>query len=309
MAKAKTTAAGKAFLALDDKVKEKKAKKKVKKVTAKEKVEKQKVVVPYAESRGVIYLSHLPHGLFEKQLRRFLSQFGSVTNLRLGRSRVTGRSKGYAFVEFRHREVADIVSQTMNNYLMFDKLLKCELVPVDKADRRVFRNKLKNPAKPPALEARRRAKREVNQLRTEEQNQKRLKRQLGRLTALKKKLEAAGITAELPEKPSKTGASPVMQVDEDDEDVRLKTPPATRKVRSAANSAAATPTAGGKKRGPVSAALLNQLLGTDASAPSSAPSTAKKSQKKAFAGASKSAANTPEIGKRLSKKRKSAGKS
>lgn len=38
----------------------------------------------------------------------------------------TGRSKGYAFVEFEYDEVARIVAETMNNYLMFDKLLKCE---------------------------------------------------------------------------------------------------------------------------------------------------------------------------------------
>ncbi len=38
----------------------------------------------------------------------------------------TGRSKGYAFVEFECDEVAKIVADTMNNYLMFNKLLKCE---------------------------------------------------------------------------------------------------------------------------------------------------------------------------------------
>ena len=38
----------------------------------------------------------------------------------------TGRSKGYAFVEFECDEVAKIVAETMNNYLMFNKLLKCK---------------------------------------------------------------------------------------------------------------------------------------------------------------------------------------
>ena len=38
----------------------------------------------------------------------------------------TGKCKGFGFVEFECDEVAKIAAQTMNNYLMFNKLLKCE---------------------------------------------------------------------------------------------------------------------------------------------------------------------------------------
>lgn len=38
----------------------------------------------------------------------------------------TGRSRGYAFIEFEFPEVAAIAAESMNNYLMFDRLLKCE---------------------------------------------------------------------------------------------------------------------------------------------------------------------------------------
>ena len=38
----------------------------------------------------------------------------------------TARSKGYAFVEFASDEVAKIVAETMYNYMMFGRLLKCE---------------------------------------------------------------------------------------------------------------------------------------------------------------------------------------
>ena len=41
-------------------------------------------------------------------------------------NRQTARSKGYAFVEFACDEVAKIVAETMHNYMMFGKLLKCE---------------------------------------------------------------------------------------------------------------------------------------------------------------------------------------
>lgn len=40
----------------------------------------------------------------------------------------TGGSKGYAFLEFECDEVAKIVAETMNNYLMRERLLKCELL-------------------------------------------------------------------------------------------------------------------------------------------------------------------------------------
>ena len=38
----------------------------------------------------------------------------------------TGSCKGFGFVEFGCDEVAKIAAQTMNNYLMFNKLLKCK---------------------------------------------------------------------------------------------------------------------------------------------------------------------------------------
>jgi nucleolar protein 15 len=36
----------------------------------------------------------------------------------------TGKSKGYAFIEFAYNDVAKIVAKTMNNYLMFERLVK-----------------------------------------------------------------------------------------------------------------------------------------------------------------------------------------
>ena len=38
----------------------------------------------------------------------------------------TGNSRGYAYIQFAHDEVAKIVAETMNNYLMFEKLIKCK---------------------------------------------------------------------------------------------------------------------------------------------------------------------------------------
>jgi RNA recognition motif-containing protein len=35
-----------------------------------------------------------------------------------------GKPKGYAFIEFLYSEVAQVVAETMNNYLMCGRLLK-----------------------------------------------------------------------------------------------------------------------------------------------------------------------------------------
>lgn len=79
-----------------------------------------------SDDRGVVYLGHIPHGFFEDEIEAYCSQFGRVTRVRVARSKNTGRSKGYAFVEFQHPEVAKIVAETINNYLMFNRLLKCK---------------------------------------------------------------------------------------------------------------------------------------------------------------------------------------
>lgn len=77
---------------------------------------------------GVIYVGRVPHGFYEQEMKQYFSQFGNITNLRLSRNRKTGKSKHFAFVEFESAEVAEIVSKTMDNYLLFGHILKCKLV-------------------------------------------------------------------------------------------------------------------------------------------------------------------------------------
>ncbi|XP_064597283.1 MKI67 FHA domain-interacting nucleolar phosphoprotein-like [Liolophura sinensis] len=88
---------------------------------------------------GVIYVGHIPHGFYEKEMKSFFSQFGRVQRLRIARSKKTGHIKGYGFVEFQCKEVAKIVADTMNNYLMFERLLKCEYLPQDKVHPDTFK--------------------------------------------------------------------------------------------------------------------------------------------------------------------------
>lgn len=73
-------------------------------------------------------MGHLPHGFYEGQLMAFFKQFGVVTNVVVRRSELTGRSKGYGFVEFKHPGVAKVAAETMNNYLMFKRILKGTII-------------------------------------------------------------------------------------------------------------------------------------------------------------------------------------
>lgn len=47
----------------------------------------------------------------------------------------TGGSKGYAFIEFALKEVANIACQTMNGYIMFGRTLKCRTLTRKDIDR------------------------------------------------------------------------------------------------------------------------------------------------------------------------------
>ena len=44
----------------------------------------------------------------------------------------TGRSKHYGFIEFASAPVAQIVAETMDNYLLMGHILTCKVIPKDK---------------------------------------------------------------------------------------------------------------------------------------------------------------------------------
>ncbi len=90
-----------------------------------------------AES-AVMYLGHIPHGFYEPEMRKFFAQFGAVKRIRLFRSRKTGNSKGYAFVEFGSADVAKTVTEAMDGYFLMERKLVAEVVPVERHHKMMF---------------------------------------------------------------------------------------------------------------------------------------------------------------------------
>lgn len=88
---------------------------------------------------GVIYIGRVPHGFYEHEMRQYFSQFGPISRLRLSRNKKTGASKHFAFVEFDEESTAEVVAKTMDNYLLFGHILKCQVVPKARVHEDLFK--------------------------------------------------------------------------------------------------------------------------------------------------------------------------
>ncbi|XP_065363817.1 MKI67 FHA domain-interacting nucleolar phosphoprotein [Calliphora vicina] len=155
---------------------------------------------PKKDAKGVVFIKHLPHGFFEEQLKKYFEQFGNVTRVRLARSKRTGTSKGYAFVEFEYPEVAEVAAETMDNYLMFKKLVKASYIPPEKQQFNYFRTsvkKIRNKSGKTVWVSSRTAsvqqKMKQHNDWSEENYQKRTEKQLAKLKKMGKKYAHLGI--------------------------------------------------------------------------------------------------------------------
>ncbi|KAB0366064.1 MKI67 FHA domain-interacting nucleolar phosphoprotein isoform X1 [Muntiacus reevesi] len=192
---------------------------------------------------GVIYVGHLPPSLYETQIRAYFSQFGTVTRFRLSRSKKTGNSKGYGFVEFESEDVAKIAAETMNNYLFGERLLKCHFIPPEKVHEELFREwhmPFKRPSYP-AVKRYNQNRSLVQKLRMEERFKKKEK-------LLRKRLAKKGIDYDFPS---------LVKVLHKAEENASNTGPrnsrkyqALRKKKKAASVAAETPEKAVDSRGP-----------------------------------------------------------
>jgi len=142
------------------------------------------------KNKGVVYVSHLPHGFYENELRGYFEQFGVVTGVKVPRAK-SGKARGYAFVEFLHEEVAKVAAETMDNYLMLKRLMKTKFIPGDAQRPFAFRNV--RDRKNESVLARQRAVEASQKVLTEEEEKKYYKRSLKKIDMMHKKLKDLGI--------------------------------------------------------------------------------------------------------------------
>ncbi|KAL9624927.1 MAG: hypothetical protein Q9160_000974 [Pyrenula sp. 1 TL-2023] len=147
------------------------------------------------EGPGTVYVGRIPHGFYEHQMRAYFSQFGTITKLRLSRNRKTGAPKHFAFIQFESREVAKIVAETMDNYLMFGHILKCKFAPEETLHPDVWKgaNRRYRPVPHNKIERKR-----LDTPRTKEQWAVKIDREQKKREAKAEKLKEIGYEIELP---------------------------------------------------------------------------------------------------------------
>eukprot|EP00986_Skeletonema_menzelii_P021225 scaffold33672_cov131-Skeletonema_menzelii.AAC.3 len=147
------------------------------------------------EPSSVIYLGHLPVGFEEREITVFLNQFGNVMRCRVSRSKKTGRSRGYAFVEFVDHDVAKVVAETMSGYFLLEKRLVCHILPQDQVHELMF-TKAKSIAT--KADIHKKARLEVNKQRSTDALKGITAKLVKREEMKRKKLAALGIDYDFP---------------------------------------------------------------------------------------------------------------
>jgi nucleolar protein 15 len=148
------------------------------------------------EGTGTVYVGRIPRGFYETQMRQYFSQFGTITNLRLSRNKTTGASKHFAFIEFESNEVAKIVAQTMDNYLMFGHILKCKYAPSESLHPDTWKGANKRFKKVPYNKI---EKRKLEEPKTKDQWEVKISREQGKREKKLTKAQSMGYDYELPQ--------------------------------------------------------------------------------------------------------------
>ena len=143
---------------------------------------------------------------------------------RVSRSTKTGRSRGYAFVDFADEEVARVVSETMSGYFLLEKRLICHVLPKDKVHEHMFTKPKRIPTK---SDKQKKARSEVNQkVRSVDAMAGITKKLIKREEMKRKKLSDLGIDYDFP-----GYAASAQAVDGGDDDNKSKNSSSTKKKK------------------------------------------------------------------------------
>ena len=84
-----------------------------------------------------LFIGNLPYDISEEELSGIFTEFGAVVNINLVKDFVSGRSKGFAFVEMSDRSGGQQAMETLNKKSYKNRQLVCnEAKPQKKGKRR-----------------------------------------------------------------------------------------------------------------------------------------------------------------------------
>ena len=74
-----------------------------------------------------LYVGNLPFSATEEELRELFSQAGGVLSLILPTDRLTGRPRGFAFIEMESTADAEKAVQQFNGYALDNRTIRVEM--------------------------------------------------------------------------------------------------------------------------------------------------------------------------------------
>ncbi|ORX56792.1 RNA-binding domain-containing protein [Hesseltinella vesiculosa] len=107
------------------------------------KAQPKSVATAAADESGIVYVGRIPKSFVEADIVRYFKQFGEIKKIRISKNK-KGQSRHYGFIQFASKEVAEIVAETMNNYLVDGRLIQCNVVPESQQHEKLFASQKKS---------------------------------------------------------------------------------------------------------------------------------------------------------------------
>lgn len=80
------------------------------------------------KQKKIVYVSRLPKGFEEAELKKYFSQFGDIKACKIAKNKKTNKSRHYGFIKFENDDDCDVASESMDNYLLMGHILKVKVI-------------------------------------------------------------------------------------------------------------------------------------------------------------------------------------